>query len=69
MVETIENLVDLNNQFYSNAPIEVSIGAATSRPGERLEELARRADAAMYEAKREFYAARERQRRLSDAAA
>jgi diguanylate cyclase (GGDEF)-like protein len=67
MVESIGNLIELNNQFYSNAPIEVSIGAATTRPGERLEEVAKRADAAMYEAKREFYAGRER--RVSEEAA
>jgi hypothetical protein len=31
------------------------MGAATSRPGERLESVIRRADAAMYEAKRAHY--------------
>jgi diguanylate cyclase (GGDEF)-like protein/PAS domain S-box-containing protein len=57
LVESIENLIELNNQFYSAAPINLSIGAATSRPGERLEEVAKRADAQMYESKREFYGA------------
>jgi PleD family two-component response regulator len=31
------------------------MGAATSQPGERLERVVRRADAAMYEAKRSPY--------------
>ncbi len=55
LVETIQNLVELNNQFYSTAPINLSLGAATCRPGERLEDVTKRADAEMYEAKREFY--------------
>ncbi len=55
MMETIQNLVELNNQFYSAAPLNLSLGSATAVPGERLEEVAKRADARMYEAKREFY--------------
>ncbi len=55
LIETIRNLVELNNQFYSAAPLNLSLGAATSRPGERLEDVAKRADAEMYEAKREYY--------------
>jgi diguanylate cyclase (GGDEF)-like protein len=69
LMETIQNLVELNNQFYSAAPLNLSIGAATSLPGERLEEVAKRADAKMYEEKREHYTARETGRRREDAAA
>jgi diguanylate cyclase (GGDEF)-like protein len=57
VIETLEHLVDLNNQFYSAVPIQLSMGAATGRAGERLEDLARRADEAMYAAKRRHYAA------------
>jgi diguanylate cyclase (GGDEF)-like protein len=63
VVETIEKLVELNNQFYSVMPISLSIGVATSEPGERLESVARRADAQMYEAKRGYYARPPRERR------
>lgn len=69
--DAIEKLVKLNNQFYSAMPVSVSVGTATSEPGERLESVARRADAAMYEAKRAYYSrpARERRRGGSGKAA
>ncbi|MGH6925535.1 MAG: diguanylate cyclase domain-containing protein [Propylenella sp.] len=68
VMATIEKLVGLNNQFYSAMPISVSLGAATSEPGERLESVARRADARMYQAKRAFHA-RPRDRRRGRSAA
>jgi len=52
MVETISELLHINNQFYSNAPLSVAIGMATSQDGEKMEELVKRADHAMYEDKR-----------------
>lgn len=52
MVETISELLHINNQFYSNAPLSVAIGMATSQDGEKMEELVKRADQAMYEDKR-----------------
>ena len=55
VMEEIRRLVDLNNQFYPGILLSLSIGAATSATGERLEEVVRRADLAMYEAKRDFY--------------
>ena len=36
-MESIENLLEVNNQFYSGLPLSFAMGAATSRPGERLE--------------------------------
>ncbi|HEX9903460.1 MAG TPA: GGDEF domain-containing protein, partial [Propylenella sp.] len=63
VMEHIEKLVGLNNQFYSAAAITLSMGAATSRPGERLEDVAKRADARMYRAKRAYYAAQPTDRR------
>ena len=54
-MEAIANLVALNNQFYSGHPLSLAMGAAPSRPGERLEAVGRRADAAMYAAKRAHY--------------
>ncbi|PWW01806.1 diguanylate cyclase (GGDEF)-like protein [Hoeflea marina] len=54
-VEMIHELLVINNQFYSNAPLGVSIGMATSRAGETMEDLVKRADHAMYEDKRAHY--------------
>jgi diguanylate cyclase (GGDEF)-like protein/PAS domain S-box-containing protein len=56
MMDAIQKLVEINNQFYPGSPLSFSIGAATSRPGERLEATAKRADLVMFEAKRKHYA-------------
>jgi diguanylate cyclase (GGDEF)-like protein len=57
VLESIENLLEINNQFYTGLPLNLSIGIATSEPGERLESVVKRADLRMYEAKRAYYAA------------
>lgn len=56
VMEGIENLLEVNNQFYSGLPLSFSMGVATSEPGERLEAVVKRADLLMYEAKRAYYA-------------
>lgn len=53
MVADIRNLVEINNQFYSQLELDFSIGFATGKPGEKLEAVARRADLLMYEEKRQ----------------
>lgn len=63
LAAAIENVVALNNQYYSGALLSFAIGAATSRPGERLESVVHRADAAMYVEKRAFYSDPLRERR------
>jgi diguanylate cyclase (GGDEF)-like protein len=68
LMEDIHRLCELNNQFYSATPLSFSMGVATSRPGERLESVARRADILMYESKRLYYAATQAQRRANEAA-
>ncbi|MBV9636301.1 MAG: GGDEF domain-containing protein, partial [Methylobacteriaceae bacterium] len=68
MMERIERLVELNNQFYSDTELNLSMGAATSEPGERLEAVIRRADFRMYRAKRAYHSM-ERDRRRSGTAA
>lgn len=55
VVEEIHRLTRLNNQFHSGLDLSLSIGIATAQGDERLEEVARRADLAMYQSKREFY--------------
>lgn len=53
MVENIQRLVEINNQYYSQVKLELSMGAATSTPGEKLESTVKRADLLMYENKRQ----------------
>jgi GGDEF domain-containing protein len=57
MVETVYELLKINNQFYSSAPLSLSLGVATSEAGETMESLVRRADMNMYEQKNAYYAA------------
>jgi diguanylate cyclase (GGDEF)-like protein len=56
VMENVRKLIDINNQYYSSQPLSLSMGAATSEAGERLETTVQRADAGMYDAKREYYA-------------
>ena len=56
MIDTIYELMAINNQFYSTAPLSVSIGMATSREGETMEQTVKRADRAMYEDKQAYHA-------------
>jgi diguanylate cyclase (GGDEF)-like protein len=56
MMENIQKLIDINNQYYSGSVLSLSMGAATSQHGERLESTVQRADALMYEDKRSYYA-------------
>jgi diguanylate cyclase (GGDEF)-like protein len=56
VIEGIEKLAELNNQFYSGLTLTFAMGAATRQPGERLEDVVKRADLKMYEAKRAYYA-------------
>jgi diguanylate cyclase (GGDEF)-like protein len=58
MVETINELLKINNQFYSTAPLSLSLGTATSEEGESMESLLKRADVLMYEHKRSYYTTR-----------
>lgn len=57
MVETINELLKINNQFYSSAPLTVAVGVATSQSGETMEAMVKRADLGMYENKKTHYAA------------
>lgn len=56
MIDTIRQLVELNNQFYPGSVLSFSMGAATCQQGERLETTIQRADLLMYEEKRAHYA-------------
>jgi diguanylate cyclase (GGDEF)-like protein len=56
MIETIRQLIDLNNQFYPGSVLSFSMAAATCQQGERLEAAVQRADLLMYEEKRAHHA-------------
>jgi diguanylate cyclase (GGDEF)-like protein len=58
LAELLQKMIDLNNQFYSGPPLSFAIGTATSRTGERLEDVVKRADDLMYKAKHAYYASR-----------
>lgn len=60
LMEDIDRLVELSNQFYPGTLLSLSMGAATSEIGERIESVVRRADIEMYRAKREYYASHDR---------
>jgi diguanylate cyclase (GGDEF)-like protein len=69
VIESIHRMIDVNNTFYPGVRLSMAIGMATSTPGERLEAVARRADHKMFEAKREYYAKLDNERRGEEAAA
>jgi diguanylate cyclase (GGDEF)-like protein len=55
VMDSIRQLVEVNNQFYSGLQLSFSMGAATAQAGERLETMLQRADSAMYAEKRAHY--------------
>jgi diguanylate cyclase (GGDEF)-like protein len=55
VIDSIRQLLEVNNQFYSGMPLSFAMGAATAQDGERLEVMLQRADAAMYTEKRAHY--------------
>ena len=63
MVASIEELVEVNNQFYPGAHLSFSLGSATAGHGEHLEDAVKRADDRMYQAKRRHYQQTGRERR------
>ncbi len=56
VTESIRQIVELNNQFYSGPTLSFSMGYATCDRGERIEDMLREADAAMYADKRRHHA-------------
>ena len=61
-------LIEINNQYYPDIPLSISAGIATSRPGDRLEQVVKRADMKMLHAKRLYYLRANRDRRNTGAA-
>lgn len=55
LVESLKKLIGLNNRFYSEKELSVSMGWATRTEDETMESLVARADRSMYDNKRFFY--------------
>ena len=54
-LQSLEELLLVDNQFYSSQPILLSIGSATNQDGESMEDMLKRADMPMYQNKRNYY--------------
>jgi len=55
LLASLKELIEINNQYYPDTPLSISAGIATSRPGDRLEQVVKRADMKMLHAKRMHY--------------
>ncbi|WP_417251750.1 diguanylate cyclase domain-containing protein [Castellaniella sp.] len=55
VLDNIRSLIELNNQYYSGAPLTVSVGMAVCRDPSRLEAAMKQADEAMYADKLAYY--------------
>jgi diguanylate cyclase (GGDEF)-like protein len=63
VMEGLAGLIEINNQFYAGPELSMAMGAATSEASERLEDVVKRADLRMYEAKRAHYSLQPNERR------
>jgi len=57
LIERLQTLIDLNNQFYGGIPLSFAFGMASCASGDRLEATVNQADDAMYTAKKAYYTA------------
>ena len=55
MMMTIEELLNIDNQYYSSHPIRIAMGHATTFEGENVECMLKRADQVMYQKKKDYY--------------
>ncbi|OTG73207.1 histidine kinase [Acinetobacter sp. ANC 4169] len=54
-LQSLHELLLVDNQFYANQPISLSIGHATNLEQERIEDMLKRADLEMYHQKKNYY--------------
>ena len=54
-LQSLHELLLVDNQFYANQPISLSIGHATNLEQERIEDMLKRADLDMYHQKKNYY--------------
>jgi diguanylate cyclase (GGDEF)-like protein len=55
LIDRVESLVVMNNKFYREPELSLSLGSATSEPGLSLERVISMADDAMYRYKGQYY--------------
>jgi diguanylate cyclase (GGDEF)-like protein len=55
LMERVESLVVMNNKYYREPELSLSLGTATSEPGLSLEKVISLADDAMYKYKGQYY--------------
>jgi diguanylate cyclase (GGDEF)-like protein len=63
VVDRIQSILLLNNQFYPGQHLQIAIGVATCESGDQLDAALHDADKAMYVEKARFYSEVERNRR------
>jgi diguanylate cyclase (GGDEF)-like protein len=68
VLAALAELIVVNNQYYPELELSLSTGIATSRPGDRLEQVVKRADMKMLHAKRTYYLQNNLDRREAGAA-
>ena len=62
-LQSLQELLHVDNQFYASQPISLSIGHATIKAHERVEDMLKRADQMMYLNKEQYYEHNERRTR------
>ena len=55
VVMSIEELLNIDNQYYASQPISIAMGYAMSELGENMEQMLKRADQMMYRKKKDYY--------------
>jgi len=55
IVMTIEELLNIDNQYYSSHPISIAMGYTTTQVNESIENMLKRADQIMYQKKKDYY--------------
>ncbi|WP_313044290.1 sensor domain-containing diguanylate cyclase [Acinetobacter sp.] len=59
-LQSLNELLLVDNQFYSNQPMSISIGCATNELNERMDDMLKRADLDMYRQKKKYYLNKDR---------
>ena len=68
VLASLAKLIELNNQYHPDFLLSISTGIATSRPGDRLEQVVKRADMKMLHSKRLYYLEANQDRRGAEEA-
>lgn len=63
LIERLDSIVEMNNQFYNGQPLSLAIGVASCTSGDQVEATLHKADQAMYEQKARYYEVRDADRR------